>query len=418
MYCKNCGKELPNDSNFCPKCGEKQNDNAVDKNVRILKFINDHKKLSYTYIIWFLVHLALYINSSKHNQYNQFNRYKGNQEGFYPWNKPLNEILTYLGGEAPNPRGEWEYKLSWLDEYNVYDSYELFFYTILLPVIIYGLTKCWSYISTFTVKKSKKIKEKNCQCRNLKKENFVAEKNLPEEQLENFSISQAETDENKKIKPMPLLNRLFGTLIDKILLGFIFAIGYLVISPYGAAEKMGTYVGLLNSSPDSYEYIDMVRISNYNKLKPGVSEDYQAKERLANGVPYIGYTQNSDVNITVSFIILNLIYYMLFEYKLHASFGKYCCGGILLNTNKKKIGLYSILTRALLSACFMLIAVFGLHFKARFSYYEVIGLYFFSMDIPILFTKRSLLDLCTGTRYAKMKFVTEWHWWSNSPEYQ
>lgn len=158
MYCKNCGKELPNEAVFCPECGTKQNNVTANIKTRIRKFVNEHKKVSYAYLVWFLVHIALYLSSSKRNPW-----------GFYPWNMSfsdvLNEIQRFFMGERPDlyyiysSYSRKECKLSWLDEYNVYDFSELFFYTILLPVIIYGFVKCWPHISPFLVKKWETIKK-------------------------------------------------------------------------------------------------------------------------------------------------------------------------------------------------------------------------------------------------------------------
>lgn len=161
MYCKNCGKELPNGAAFCPECGTKQNNVTANIKTRIREFVNEHKKVSYAYMVWFLVHIALYLSSSKYAP-----------KGFYPWNisfnDVLNEIQRFFMGERPdsyNTVGDWdgpywECKLSWLDKYNVYDFSELFFYTILLPVIIYGFVKCWPHISPFLVKKWETMKKK------------------------------------------------------------------------------------------------------------------------------------------------------------------------------------------------------------------------------------------------------------------
>ena len=65
MYCRNCGKELADNSNFCSNCGANQKVTVTKFNFRVPKFINEHKKLLYVYALWFLAHLTLLINSSK-----------------------------------------------------------------------------------------------------------------------------------------------------------------------------------------------------------------------------------------------------------------------------------------------------------------------------------------------------------------
>ena len=56
MYCKHCGKEIADDSKFCQHCGLKITDSYV-RNSRWNDFIVKHKKLSYSYLIWFSVNL-------------------------------------------------------------------------------------------------------------------------------------------------------------------------------------------------------------------------------------------------------------------------------------------------------------------------------------------------------------------------
>ena len=424
MYCRNCGKELPIGSNYCPDCGAKQNLIVNDSKIRLPKIFSNHKKLSYAYIVWFLAHLTLFISSSKLNT-----------EGFYPWNKPLNDILTYLfGGKS----SYFIYDFSWFDKYNVYDFSEFFVYTILLPSTIFGVVNYWpnvklsisrivtffrnSFSSWFKREKRQKVdssnktssqskvsdSNKNTISNDILIEQVMPSPNMDEDingtcQKDIIDVEKISLKNNVEIEiqSMPLVGRFIGSLIDKVIILFIFVIGFIIISPFGASGKMGTYVGLLNCSPNNYEYIDKVRIENYGYDNPGVDDYYQAQSRLANGAPYMGSTRELDLDITLAFILLNLIYYILFECILQASPGKRIFGGMLINSNREKVGIVSAFARALCSGALMAFAVFFLHFQIGFSYLIVFVLFFLLLDIPIFFTKQSLIDLCTGTVYAK-----------------
>ena len=142
-------------------------------------------------------------------------------------------------------------------------------------------------------------------------------------------------------------------------------------------------------------------MSEYGTYKEGISQYYQDQERLANEAPHIGSTMELDKTMTFYFIILNLLYYTLFESLLSASLGKRITGGVLLDRAEDKIGFGNVLQRALFGGILMFSLVYLIHFGMLLSNQAVIIVFFLLMDLPVFFTKRSLLDIVTGTQYAK-----------------
>lgn len=436
MYCRYCGKELPNDSNFCPNSGAKQKESVSGHKARLPQFINEHKKVSYAYLVWVLVHIALFLFSSP----------KGHQDGFdydlsygfYPYNESIGGILD----------GQY-YNFSLFDNIDVYDFSEFFFYTILVPAVLFGMVKCFPYISPFF----KKLKDRyqNWQGLNAKKRdeyqaNISAYKaqhkeetivelvqispvveevaaleqqepkltsedtDIKEESGSDTDVLQQEVqpqneaslvETEKEVKKMPLLTRFVGSIIDKIFILIIFVVGFTAISPYGAPGKMGTYIGLRNTPLDLYEYIDKSQMNSYGTYNDGVSQYYQDMERLANDPPHIGSTLELDMSITFTFILLNLLFYIIFESILSASPGKRMLGGVILDSADDKISFGKALTRGLCGGALMAGTYFLLHLQGGLTNTVVVVVFFLLLDLPVLFTKKSLLDLCTGTTYAK-----------------
>jgi len=428
MYCRYCGKELPNDSNFCPNCGKKQKDEGSVRKTSLEYILKEHKKLSYAYLVWLLLHLTLFLSSTKNNP-----------DGFYPWNKSISYLLG--GGSY--------YRFSLLDEYNVYDFSEFFFYTIVLPIVIFGIIRLYpmvlpslnklkdnykkwqesnakkideyqSNISAYKAQQNEETIVEPVQISPIVKDVAIPELQESEVDSEEADIkgeSGSDTDvlqqkvqpqneaslveTEKEVKKMPLLTRFVGSIIDKIFILIIFVVGFTAISPYGAPGKMGTYIGLRNTPLDLYEYIDKSQMNSYGTYNDGVSQYYQDMERLANDPPHIGSTLELDMSITFTFILLNLLFYIIFESILSASPGKRMLGGVILDSADDKISFGKALTRGLCGGALMAGTYFLLHLQGGLTNTVVVVVFFLLLDLPVLFTKKSLLDLCTGTTYAK-----------------
>jgi hypothetical protein len=422
MYCKYCGKELSNDSNFCPNCGKKQkegNSFGLLERSKFSELIVAHKKTAYCYAVWFLINLGLFIFSNQ-----------SDSEDFYPFSRSLGEVL---GGE--------KYYINILDA-DRYDFSEFFFYTVLLPLGIIGLQKCYPYLSPllkrikaryrqWKIDNAKSIKDYNANITTytqplaknetiakvsdensteVEPANDIVEVSASHEHIEIVPpVDQVSSEEGheelsltvEEVKKMSLFGRFVGSIIDKLLILIIFVVGSIAVSPYGAAGRLGTYMGLMNSSPNNYEYIDRAAMNRYGTYTDGVSQYYQDREKLANEPPHIGSTIELDMSITFSFIILNLLYYFLFESILSASLGKRMLGGVLLDSADDKIGFGKALLRAICGGVLMFGVYLLFHLQMGLSNYVVICVFFLLLDLPVFFTKRSLIDICSGTTYAK-----------------
>lgn len=485
MYCRHCGKELPNDSNFCPNCGSKQEQGkrVAELQTKIVGFYCNHKGLSVVYVAWFLLHITLWIfsNPIHTHRYGLRGNYSSYDidlsDAFYPFDKPLSDYANA--------------KFSLLDNCDVYDFSEFFFYTVIIPFIIVGLYKLflfffskmkrrsrvtwivlyaiWSvihvvlwvfpltlkpfpfpqsnfypfvqtyssgtkiffdkleiydyseflfyvflvpflilcfvlYKELFNKMKRKSNSNSKDPCSSIKSMQQISTEDLVETKeirREPDVLLKEMSSKEKKIESMSIFKRFVGSIIDKVLILILFVVVSIIISPYGAPGRLGTYHGLLNSSPEVYEYVDRVAMNNYGTYYEGISKGYQDIARLESTPPHIGSTMELDVSITFSFILFNLLYYILFESILSASLGKRMLGGVILDSADDKIGFVKALLRAICGGVLMSGVYLLFHLQMELSNYVVIFVFFLLLDLPVFFTKRSLIDICTFTTYAK-----------------
>ena len=164
---------------------------------------------------------------------------------------------------------------------------------------------------------------------------------------------------------MGLLKRLLGSLIDKLLVVLFFIIVYFSIrGSYVASGELGYFTNLLVSE----------RFGNV----------YQSLDKLC-------------LQILLTFIICNMLYYFIAEAIFKSSIGKYVCGGVLVDGIDDSISVSKAFTRSLALGLLMVGAVITKLMFCFLSYMNIIFLFFIILDISVLYCKRSLVDIITRT---------------------
>lgn len=182
---------------------------------------------------------------------------------------------------------------------------------------------------------------------------------------------------------MNIFKRLIGSIIDKVLILFIFGIFILIFAPYTGASTAGIFIGaVLNSSTASYPWTEAAANNAYS-----LSE--------------------IDHTIVYSFLILNVLYYFLYEVSIKASLGKWLVGGRCVDPFDDRIDFHLAAIRAFTLGLFIFIAIQIRAFLTVISYTTIIIIFFLVLDLPVLFCKRSLLDIVTGTYYKSIESLSQ-----------
>ena len=181
---------------------------------------------------------------------------------------------------------------------------------------------------------------------------------------------------------MKIYLRIFGSLMDKIFILILFLLTFIAIYQYSAPTYLGTFWGgCLYEIPNTYKFTEAAGC------------EYSLKE--------------IDITVVTVFSIVNFLYYFLFESTLKASLGKYICGGIACTEDEKTISVKDAFLRSLVLILFIVVAVTIRFSILQVSYIFLILLFFCVLDLPILFKKKSLVDIATDTFYVSRKSLKE-----------
>lgn len=170
--------------------------------------------------------------------------------------------------------------------------------------------------------------------------------------------------------------------MDKIFILILFLLTFVAIYQYSAPTYLGTFWGgCLYEIPNTY------------KFTKAAGCECSLKE--------------IDITVVTVFSIVNFLYYFLFESTLKASLGKYICGGIACTEDEKTISVKDAFLRSLVLILFIVVAVTIRFSILQVSYIFLILLFFCVLDLPILFKKKSLVDIATDTFYVSRKSLKE-----------
>lgn len=206
------------------------------------------------------------------------------------------------------------------------------------------------------------------------------------------------------MKVMPLLNRFIGSVIDKVLILFIFVVGFFIIEgEYSGMGRSITYLSLAPHTPSEYAYITLNSLYIIDRGYPLKYSNKSEQEILEEymGTDVQGIVTSFDLTITFTFILLNILFYLLSEIFLGASVGKALLRGRLVdNLLSERIETSAAFKRAIIGGLLMSLAV-GLRFLFDTNYIITIVLFFVIIDTPLFFKGRSLIDMFSKVTYVK-----------------
>ena len=426
MYCRYCGKEIPDDSKFCSSCGKHTQGKKYSSEA--FKKLIHYKNSLFIYCVWCIIHIGLFLFAKPTGKYEEqsgfiggnFESYNDSYDhsgGFYPFDTSLSNVI--------------QGKRFWchlIDNIDVYDTSELFFYTIILPVLLLFLVKMWPHIKNMSsrlyvitvailnkyitvnpvksndsdkiiAKKMHNITASSSESTSAPNNREFGQGNISDEYKSNYdskNIIITKKLEYGGFQTMPIFSRLMGSVIDKILVLFFFMICFETVGSYDRDAILGKFIAMLSWSPSSYPDYNIGYLT-----KQGYSTDEAIL--LANSINsdiWAGL-KGIDLTMVLSFIAVNIVYYLLCEIIFKASLGKKWLGGRLTdNIIHDNVSVEKCVLRAITGATLMLSAVF-VHFVFDLSYYVVVPLFFFAVDSSVFLKGQSLIDIFTRTVYLK-----------------
>lgn len=208
------------------------------------------------------------------------------------------------------------------------------------------------------------------------------------------------------------MRRLLSSLIDKVLILVFFIIFALCISPYGIGLQLGSYYALLDEPPSSYHshdtYKAMRHVYGSSIIYESTEKWMQCHKEIQSNpkliTPYEGETLSWDLRITGFFILINFVYYLLWEWIFRASLGKFLCGLVVVSNNNKRTTEKEVIKRCSLLLLLMIVAV-GLRFTFDINYYITIILFFLIVDTSVIIKGKSLIDIMTNTFITKRRNI-------------
>lgn len=197
---------------------------------------------------------------------------------------------------------------------------------------------------------------------------------------------------------MPLFKCFIGSFIDKLIMLIFFVIVFSIIDSH-AIGKIAYYVlYLMKTPPFLYQFASTFDVSyvHFGHYIPSVEKWYSPDI-------YEEMVRTFDLKLTFSFILLNIVYYLICEIQLKASLGKYAMGGILVDNFDDKIVINDVFVRACMRAFLMSLFV-GIRFLFDTNYYWVILFFFLFVDIPVFINNKSMIDKARRVRYVKRAY--------------